>query len=56
MSPKSPNPETEAMERAGSAKRPAHEADPNPKPPPSTPKEQRKKANGTPGARPRDGL
>jgi hypothetical protein len=56
MSPKSPNPETEAMERAGSSKRPTHEEDRNPKPPPSPRNEKGKKANGTQSARPRDGL
>jgi hypothetical protein len=56
MTPKSPNPETEAMERAGGSKRPAREEDPNSKPPPAPRGEQGKKANGAQGARPRDGL
>ena len=56
MSPKSPNPETEAMERAGTARRPAHDQDRNPKHPPAPRHDTAKKPNGTQGARPRDGL
>jgi hypothetical protein len=56
MSPKSPNPETEAMERAGNAQRPAHDEDRNPKPPPAPRNDTAKKPNGSQGARPRDGL
>ena len=56
MSPKSPNPETEAMERAGNAQRPPHDEDHNPKPPPAPRTDSAKKPKGTQGARPRDGL
>lgn len=56
MSPKSPNPETEAMERAGQAQRPAHDEDRNPRPSPAPPNDTARKPNGAQGARPRDGL
>jgi hypothetical protein len=56
MSPKSPNPETEAMERAGKSKQPPPEEDRNPKPPPPKRVAEGKKGNGGQGARPRDGL
>jgi hypothetical protein len=55
VTPKSPNPETEAMERAARSKQPAHEQghDPKPLPPPDT---GNKTPAGAQGARPRDGL
>lgn len=56
MSPKSPNPETEAMQRAGSSKQPPHEEDRNPKPAPTRRGDDGRKGNGGKGARPRDGL
>lgn len=56
MSPKSPNPETEALERAGKSKQPPPEENRNPKPPPSRREAKGKKGNGGQGARPRDGL
>ena len=55
MSPRSPNPETEAMERAARSKQPPHEQDPIPKPTPR-PATGNKSAAGVQGARPRDGL
>ena len=51
--PRSPNPETEAMERAARSKQPPQ--DPNPKPP-TRPDTGNKMPAGTQGARPRDGL
>jgi hypothetical protein len=57
MSPKSPNPETEAIERAGKMKQPPHAEDRNPKPPPPRRGEDGRKGNvGGQGVRPRDGL
>jgi len=56
MSPKSPNPETEAIERAENSKQPPHVEDRNPKPPPTKRVPEGKKANGGQGTRPRDGL
>jgi hypothetical protein len=55
MSPRSPNPETEAMERAARSEQPPQEQDPNPKPP-VRPDAGNKIPAGAQGARPRDGL
>ena len=55
MSPKSPNPETEAMERAARSKQPPREQDHDPKPAPR-PDTGNKLPAGAQGARPRDGL
>ena len=55
MSPRSPNPETEAMERAAHSKQPPHEQAHEPKPPPR-PVTVNNAPAGAQGARPRDGL
>jgi hypothetical protein len=55
VSPRSPNPETEAIERAARSKQPSHEQDRTPKPVPR-PATGNKPAAGAQGARPRDGL
>lgn len=55
MSPKSPNPETEAMERGARSKQPPPEQDRQLRPPPP-PAHGGKPAGGAQGARPRDGL
>jgi hypothetical protein len=55
MSPRSPNPETAAIERVARSKRPPHDQDRNPKPP-LRPASGGKPNGGTQGARPRDGL
>ena len=57
MSPKSPNPETEAMERAKDSKQPPREEKQGPKPPPGMGSEEKKVGKGTGQAPlPRDGL
>ena len=56
MNPKSPNPETEAMGRAGNAQRPAHDEDRKAKLPPAPRPDTAKKPDGSQGAKPRDGL
>lgn len=55
MTPRSPNPETEALERAARSQRPAREQDHDPKRPPR-PDTGNKTPAGAQGARPRDGL
>lgn len=55
MSPRSPNPETEAMERAARSKQPPQEQDRDPKPL-TRPDTGNKMPAGAQGARPRDGL
>lgn len=55
MSPRSPNPETAAIERAERSQRLPHDQDRSPKPPPR-PDAGGKPNGGTQGARPRDGL
>ncbi|HUP32361.1 MAG TPA: hypothetical protein VM184_04955 [Gaiellaceae bacterium] len=55
--PKSPNPETEAMERAKDSKQPPREENQGPKPPPGMGSEEKKRGKGTgPAPLPRDGL
>lgn len=54
MSPRSPNPETAAIERAARSQQLPHDPDRNPKPPP--PPDAGKPNGGAQGARPRDGL
>jgi len=54
MSPRSPNPETEAMKRAKDSQQPPPEENQDPKPPPS---EEKKRGKGTGQAPlPRDGI